>query len=147
MRFNRISIVFCVCALALAGLSPGVMRHALAQESAATPAPPPLPSPKPATDDPKVHRLAVTQFIAWQVGSIDHSLYSDEFNSQLSDSVVNDATQTLAHMGGLQTTTFRGISVAKGINVFVYHMVCEHGSIDMDFALQPDGKIALLLFE
>lgn len=108
--------------------------------------PPPLPSPKPAPDDPKIHKLAVQQFLAWQQGSVDRTLYSDDVNAQLSDQILDTAEKSLAAMGGLQRTVFRGISRAKGVDVFVYHMTCENASVDMDFALQPDGKIALIFF-
>jgi len=40
-----------------------------------------------------------------------------------------------------------GTARAKGLDIFVYKMTCEHGSVNMDFALQPDGKIALIFFE
>jgi hypothetical protein len=108
--------------------------------------PPPLPSPKPAPDDPKIHKLAVQQFVAWQGGTVDRTRYSDDVNAQLSDDVLDASEKALAALGALQTATFRGISQAKGIHVYVYTMTCEHGSIDMKFALQPDGKIALVFF-
>lgn len=126
--------------------------HALSQEAtpaaspAATSSPPPLPSPQPAPDDPKIHKLAVQQFLAWQQGTVDRNLYSDDVNAQLSDQVLDTAEKSLAGMGGLQLVAFRGISSAKNVNVYVYHMTCEHGAVDMDFALQPDGKIALIFF-
>lgn len=109
-------------------------------------APPPLPSPKPAPDDPKIHKLAVQQFLAWQGGTVDRSRYSDDVNAQLSDELLDASEKAVAALGALQSTTFRGISEAKGIKVYVYTMTCEHGTIDMKFALQPDGKIALIFF-
>lgn len=126
--------------------------RALSQEAtpAASPAPaespPPLPSPRPAPDDPKIHKLAVQQFLAWQQGTVDRTVYSDDVNAQLNDQTLDTAEKSLAGLGGLQTAMFRGISKAKNVNVYVYHMTCEHGAVDMDFALQPDGKIALIFF-
>lgn len=108
--------------------------------------PPPLPSPKPAREDPKIRKLAVQQFVAWQGGTVDRSRYSDDVNAQVSDDVLDQSEKALAALGALQTATFKGISTAKGIHVYVYTMTCEHGSIDMKFALQPDGKIALVFF-
>jgi hypothetical protein len=109
-------------------------------------APPPLPSPKPAPEDPKIRKLAVQQFVAWQGGTVDRTRYSDDVNAQLSDDVLDASEKALAALGALQSATFKGISNAKGIRVYVYTMTCEHGSIDMKFALQPDGKIALVFF-
>jgi hypothetical protein len=33
------------------------------------------------------------------------------------------------------------------VDVYVYKMNCQNGSVNMDFALAPDGKIALIFFE
>jgi hypothetical protein len=120
-----------------------------ALESSAPPvenSPPPLPSPKPAPEDPKIRKLAMQQFLAWQGGTVDRGRYSDDVNAQLSDDLLAASEKAVAGLGALQTATFRGISSAKGIHVYVYTMLCEHGSIDMKFALQPDGKIALIFF-
>jgi hypothetical protein len=108
--------------------------------------PPPLPSPKPAPENPKIRKLAMQQFLAWQRGTVDRGRYSDDVNAQLSDDLLAASEKAVAGLGALQTATFRGISSAKGIHVYVYTMLCEHGSIDMKFALQPDGKIALIFF-
>jgi len=113
---------------------------------AAENSPPPLPSPKPVPEDPKIRKLAMQQFLAWQGGAVDRARYSDDVNAQLSDELLDASEKAVAALGALQAATFRGISSAKGIHVYVYTMLCEHGSIDMKFALQPDGKIALIFF-
>lgn len=106
-----------------------------------------LPSPKPAAEDPKVRKLAVQQFLAWQSGTINRDLYSDQVNQDLTDDVLDKGTKTLANLGALQEAQYRGISVSKGLSFYVYRMVCQRGTIQMDFSLQPDGKIALIFFE
>lgn len=126
--------------------------HALAQDASAAPVatpvpPPPLPSPRPGPDDPKRHKLAVQQFLAWQQGQVDRTLYGDEVNGELNDEVLDQATRTLANMGALQSADFLGTAHAKGVDVYVYKMTCEHGAVNMDFALAPDGKISLIFFE
>jgi len=128
---------------------------ALAQQAPPSPAPsadavgspPPLPSPKPGPDSPVRHKLAVQQFLAWQSGVVDRTQYGDEINTELSDEVLDQGEKTLANMGALQSAVFLGTARAKGLDIFVYKMTCEHGSVNMDFALQPDGKIALIFFE
>jgi hypothetical protein len=131
-------------------LLPVSMAHAQEVTASPTPAPlnspPPIPPPKPAPDDPKMHKLAVRQFLAFQGGTVDRTRYSDDVNAQLNDELLDGSEKALAALGALQTVNFRGISHAKGIDVYVYRMTCEHGTIDMEFALQPDGKIAVLLF-
>ncbi len=126
--------------------SPSPASSAQATALPAENSPPPLPSPKPAPEDPKIRKLALQQFVAWQGGAVDRSRYSDDVNAQLSADVLDASEKALAALGALQVATFNGISIAKGIHVYVYTMTCEHGSIDMKFALQPDGKIALVFF-
>lgn len=114
---------------------------------AQTNAPPPLPPPKPAPEDPKIRKLAIQQFLSWQAGTVDRARYSDDINAQLNDELLDASEKAVAALGALQSSTFKGISAAKGgVKVYVYTMLCEHGSIDMEFALQPDGRIALIFF-
>ena len=148
MRLKRWAVLFALLA-AFAVFAGGQLRAQEAQSSpsAAEPTRPPIPSPKPAPDDPKIHKFAVQQFLAWQQGQVDRSYYSDDVNNELTDEVLDTATKTLAHLGGLQQVTFRGISKAHDTTFYVYHMKCERGTIDMDFALDQQGKVALIFFE
>lgn len=146
MDLKRPAVLLALAAI-LAAFGAG---HVRAQESpppSSAPTNPPLPSPKPAPDDPKVHKFAVQQFLAWQQGAIDRTLYSDDVNNELTDEVLDTATKTLAHLGALQQVTFRGLSKAHDVQFYVYKMTCERGSIDMDFALDPQGKVAVIFFE
>lgn len=147
MRLTRIAVML-ACLAAACGLFAAPGR---AQEVTDSPAPvatnPPLPSPKPAVEDPKIHKLAVHQFLAWQSGTVDRSLYADQVNAELTDDMMDKGTKTLANLGALQKVQFQGISSAKGVTFYVYKMVCANGTIQMDFALDPDGKIALIFFE
>ncbi len=113
----------------------------------ATPTNPPLPSPKPTAEEPRIHKLAVQQFLAWQTGTVDRNLYSERVNEDLTDDVMDRGTKTLANLGGLQKVEFRGVSVSHGVSFYVYRMMCQNGSIQMEFALDPDGKIGLIFFE
>lgn len=148
MPFARIAPLV----ILLAGIAAFCPPAAVAQEAAdspspaATATPPPIPSPVPGTDDPKIHKLAVQQFLAWQQGQIDRSVYSDDINGQLTDDVVTEASRTLANLGPLQSATFRGISHAPQGDLYVYRMACGRGAVDMDFALDPKGKILRIYF-
>jgi hypothetical protein len=151
MRPSRFGLVLAV-ALFISALGPLVVH---AQQATASPqaapatgeSPPPIPPPKPGPDDPQRHKLAVQQFLSWQNGQIDRTRYDDSVNSELSDDVLDSATRTLANMGGLQSAVYLGTSYARGASIFVYKMTCERGSVNMDFALDPDGKIGLIFFE
>jgi len=153
MRLTSIAAVLALVAGFAAFSTSGIRAQEAAPAASSAPADeptnPPLPSPKPAPDDPKLHKFAVQQFLAWQNGTVDRSRYTDQVNDQLTDDVLDRGTKTLANMGGLQQATFRGISLSKGVTFYVYHMTCERGAIDMDFALDPSGsgKIALIFFE
>jgi hypothetical protein len=147
MPLKRLAVLLAL----IAGIAVFAGGHLRAQESQAAPsaAPtnPPLPSPKPAPDDPKMHKFAVQQFLAWQQGQVDRSLYSDTVNDELTDEVLGNATKSLAHLGALQSVTFRGLSSAQKATFYVYKMTCERGAVDMDFALDPEGKVAVIFFE
>jgi hypothetical protein len=126
--------------------------HVRAQQAApspspaATQSPPSIPSPQPTAEDPKIHKLAVQQFLAWQQGQIDRTVYADQIGTQLTDDVVSEASKALANLGALQSATFRGISHAKQGDLYVYHMACDRGAVDMDFAVDPKGKILSIYF-
>ena len=107
---------------------------------------PPIPPPKPAPEDPKIHKLAVQQFLAWQSGDVNRDLYADSVNAQLDDQTLDVGTKTLANLGGLQDASFQGISETRGVKLFVYTMKCQNGTVNMDFAVDPAGKISIILF-
>jgi|SRR5579884_4400370 len=146
MRLSRFVLVLAL----IAGACTYFGGSARAQDNA-SPSPqasgPLLPSPKPTAEDPKIHKLAVQQFLAWQSGTINRDLYSDQVNADLTDDVLDKGTKTLANLGGLQQAQFKGISTAKGASFYVYEMLCQNGKVQMDFSLEPDGKIALIFFE
>jgi hypothetical protein len=137
-----------VAGLALAGGAPVHAQSPAPAESAEpVETPPPIPKPVPTADDPKIHKLAVQQFLAWQTATVNRDLYSDTVNGELSDDVLDRATKTLANLGALQTVEFQGISKAKQASLYVYKMTCANGSVQMDFSLEPSGKIGLIFFE
>lgn len=95
-----------------------------------------------------MHAMAVRQFLAWQNDTVNRAQYGDAFASQLSDAFLSQASAQLAQLGGLQKTTFLGVShTADRGDLFVYRMACQHGSVDMDFSLQADGRIGYVFFQ
>jgi len=139
--------LFVVLMIAAMGMSLPVVTSAQSVAAEPTEPPPAVPSPKPAPETPSITKLAIQQFLAWQSGVVDRTLYSQSVTDALTDDVLTRGTATLARLGGLQKATFRGISHAKGATFYVYHMACEYGSVEMEFALDPAGKIALIFFE
>ena len=145
MRLSRFAVLLAFAAI-LAALP---LYRAAAQQATPAPqgSPPVIPSPQPTTEDPKIRKLAVAQFLDWQAGTVNRAMYSDTVNAQLTDETIDHGSQGLARLGGLQQVAFRGISKASGVDIYVYRMTCEHGVVDMDFALTADGKIELIFFE
>ena len=149
----RYAFVLLICAVVALAASP-----AYAHKAPPTPAPtetpvgtpdsPVLPSPKPATEDPKITKVAVREFLAWQTGTVDRSHYSDQMNANISDELLTKSAAGLAHLGALQKTTFEGISIAGPTNqtFYTYTMACADGSVRMQFGLDQQGKISLLYF-
>ncbi len=152
MRPHRLLAISIFAALAAAGGTYPVQAQQTPApiDASAPPAPaespPPIPSPKPTADDPKIHKLAVQQFLAWQSGTINRDLYSDTVNGELTDDVLDRGTKTLARLGGLQEADFQGISQANKTSLYVYTMKCQNGSVNMDFSVDPQGKIGLIFF-
>jgi hypothetical protein len=151
MRLDRLAFVLALCAAIVAFV--GTPIHAQQAQPSPSPAPSavetqePLPSPVPTAEDPKIHKLAVQQFLAFQQGQLDRTLYEDQVNGELTDDVVDRASKALANMGALQAAVFRGISHTKQGDLYVYHMACDRGSVDMAFSLDPKGLIQVIFFQ
>jgi hypothetical protein len=149
----RYAYALLICAAALMGAAlPGASAVAAAPQATAgpaygTPDAPVLPSPKPAPEDPKITKTAKREFLAWQNGLVDRSHYSDQMNANISDDLLNKSAAGLAHLGALQKATFEGISRTDHGDVFyTYDMICQNGSVRMQFGLDPKGRIGLLYF-
>lgn len=147
MRPLPLVFALCLAAGSVLAASPALRAQSADPGVTSEATNPPLPSPKPAPEDPRVRKLAVQQFLAWQTGTVNRDLYADSVNNQLSDEVLQGAATTLARLGALQQATFQGISTARGSRFYVYGMACENGSVKMEFSLDAAGKIALIFFE
>jgi cell division septation protein DedD len=126
---------------------------AVAPSADARPAPPtPTPSPSPTpVADPSVTKLVRQQFVAWQAGSINKSLYSDKIQSQLSDATINDVSQKLASLGALTSLIYIGPFISSDIppdaRGYIYQMQCREGNVYLFTILDSQGKIATIYFK
>jgi hypothetical protein len=134
-------------ALALLLTAPAPAQNLLEASPAPALTPLPIATPQPAPDNARVHKVAVQQFLAWQEGSVDPQLYGDQVAAQLTPAFLDQASKTLAQLGGLQQAKFLGISRVKAGALYVYDMVCEHGAVNMAFDFDPDGRIAVIFFQ
>jgi hypothetical protein len=122
-------------------------QPALARATHATPTPAPTPI---GPEDPAASKIARQQFVAWQVGSLDRTRYTDDLNKLADDDQVSHTAAALRQLGALQSMEWMGYRSAEGVpegsKTYVYRAHCANGSVLMQFSLAPDGKIAGMIF-
>lgn len=110
-----------------------------------TPAPTPLPP-----EDPPATRIATQQFVAWQLGVIDRTKYTDELNALADADQVNHTAAALRQLGALKQMEWLGYRSAEGVpegsKTYVYRANCLNGKVLMQFSLTPTGKLAGIIF-
>ncbi|MBV9699856.1 MAG: hypothetical protein JO078_07005 [Candidatus Eremiobacteraeota bacterium] len=133
---------FCAAALAALCIAPAMARpHA-------TPTPMPTPTP---VEDPSITKLVRTQFVLWQAGSVNKDLYAQQVLDKLSDATIAQTSKGLAQLGALTEVVYLGPWIEPdfppGARGFVYQMRCTIGNVYLFLALDPQGKIATILFK
>jgi hypothetical protein len=131
-----------IAAIALASAAPGLARpHA-------TPTPAPTPTP---IADPAITKLARQQFVSWQAGTINKSLYAQQVLDKLDDAKIAQTSEALGQLGALIDVVFLGPWIAPdfppGARGYAYQMRCTSGNIYLWLALDAKGKIATILFK
>jgi hypothetical protein len=114
----------------------------------ATPTPSPTPTP---IADPAITKLARQQFVQWQAGTINKSLYAQQVLDKLDDTKINDTSKALGQLGALIDVVYLGPWIAPdfppGARGYAYQMRCTSGNIYLWLALDAQGKIATILFK
>jgi hypothetical protein len=114
----------------------------------ATPTPSPTPTP---VADPAMTKLATQQFVQWQAGVINKSLYAQQVLDKLNDAKISDTSHALGQLGALTQVVFIGPwidpSFPPGARGYIYQMRCADGNIYLWLALDPAGKIATIFFK
>jgi hypothetical protein len=140
---TRVLVILAVLAIAPAFALPALARHA----PAATPAPSPTPKP---VEDPAVTKIARQQFVAWQAGVVNPKLYTQDMQAKMLPATLADTSQNIGALGPLISVEYEGPVLVDDApatsNSYLYQMTCASGSVFMQFALLPDGKIAGMLF-
>ncbi len=139
MRF--VTLAAGIAAIALLS-APGFARpHA---------APTASPSPTPIAD-PAITQLVRQQFVQWQAGTINKSLYAQQVLDKLTDAKIADTSTALGQLGALIDVVFLGPWIAadfpSGARGYAYQMRCSSGNIYLWIALDAHGKIATILFK
>jgi hypothetical protein len=126
-------------ALLVAGPAIGVARpHA-------TPAPTPTP-----VADPAITKIARQQFVQWQAGTVNKSLYAPQVIPKLTDEKIADTARALGQLGALTDMVYIGRWInpeMPTLSGYIYQMRCAEGNVYLWLELQPDGKIASIVFK
>ncbi len=131
-----------IAALLIAASPPGWARpHA-------TPTPSPTAAP---SADPAITNIARHQFVAWQAGVVNKSLYAPQVVAKLTDDKVAQTSQVLAQLGALTDVVYMGRWInpdfPAGSSGYIYQMRCTQGNVYVWLALDADGKIATIFFK
>src|SRR5579863_8576514 len=97
MRF--VFLAAAIAAIALASVTPGFARP--------HPTPTPAPTPTPVAD-PAITKIARQQFVQWQAGSINKSLYAQQVLAKLDDKKIASTSAALGELGALEDVVFIG---------------------------------------
>lgn len=147
LRFLRIDRVLKL-AVALAALAAAVFFSVPAASwgrSHATPSPSPTP-----VADPAITKVARQQFVQWQAGIVNKSLYATSVLPRLTDAKISDTSHGLAQLGALTDTVFIGgwinPNFPPAVHGYIYQMRCVEGNVYLWIALDADGKIVTIFF-
>jgi hypothetical protein len=105
----------------------------------------PTPSPTPVAD-PAITKIARQQFVQWQAGVVNKSLYADALVPELTDAKISDTSKALSQLGALNDTAFIGDwlnpTFPSGTRGYIYQMRCVEGNVYLWMAIDGQGKIA-----
>jgi hypothetical protein len=124
---------------------------ALAGPAGARPHPTPTPAPTPApVADPAITRIARQQFVAWQSGTINKSLYAPGLVVKITDDKVDQNARALGALGALTDTVYIGPFASADIppdaHGYIYQMKCTEGAVYLWMIVDGQGKIASIFF-
>jgi len=136
------AIAACVAALLIVLAAPSWARpHA-------TPTPVPTPAP---VADPAITKIARQQFVQWQAGTVNRSLYAEQIVGKLSDDMITTTSQRLGQLGALTDTVYIGPwlnpDAPPSTRGYIYQMRCTQGNVYLWLAIDGQGKIAWLTFK
>jgi hypothetical protein len=126
----------------------------VAAPAMARPSPTSSPSPFPTAtpvEDPAVTAVAKREFVAWQAGVVKRTSYTPAMQLKLTDDLIGQTARALGTLGALQSMQFLGPvdvdDAPPNSQSYMYKVNCANGSVYMQFALTPEGKVAGMLFQ
>lgn len=139
----RIRLILAALAAAFLALAPVAQAR-----PHATPTPAPTPTP---VADPAVARLARQQFVAWQAGNINKTLYAEGVAEKLSDAKVDEVSKALGKLGPFTEAIYIGPFSASDIPAdahgYIFKMQCTEGAVYQWMIVDGQGKIATIFFK
>lgn len=126
-----------------------ILVAATAPSAARPRTPTPSPSPAPVAD-PAITKIARQQFVDWQAGVLNKTLYAPELLPKLTDQKIADTAQALGQLGALTDMVYVGRWInpeVPDLNGYIYQMRCISGNVYLWMALTSEGKIASIFFK
>jgi hypothetical protein len=138
------------------GLAGSQSASAATTAPAVTPAPSPAASAataapaaataSPVAEDPAITAAVKKQFLAWQVGAVDRTLYDAEMNKGINDAIVAQISSQLQSLGAPAKFTYVDRVIYNDNRVYVYAVETAKAKVRMQYALDAAGKISGLYF-
>lgn len=136
--------------LVLAAVAIAAALLAAPHPSLARPRATPTPSPSPPIADPAITKIVRQQFVQWQAGVVNKSLYAPETIALLTDAKIANTSGLLAKLGALTDTVYIGPWYNPDFpdrHGYIYQMRCVSGNVYLLMGLDADGKIATIVFK
>lgn len=141
LRINRgVALAAALLTIVVAATAPSAARPR-------TPTPSPSPSP---VADPAITKIARQQFVEWQAGVVNKSLYAPQVLAKLTDEKISDTARALGQLGALTDMVYIGRWInpdLPDLNGYIYQMRCVEGNVYLWMALTSEGKIASIFFK
>ncbi len=127
-----------------------MLAGVLPAQTLARPHATPTPSPAPVAD-PAITRLARQQFVQWQAGVVNKSMYDQQVLDKLTDTKIADVSQALGRLGALTNMVYIGPWIEPDFPAdahgYIYQMQCVEGNVYLWLAVDSQGKIATIFFK
>ncbi|MGA9274207.1 MAG: hypothetical protein WBV67_12030, partial [Candidatus Cybelea sp.] len=95
--------------------------------------------------------LATQQFVQWQAGTVNKSLYAPQLLGQLTDAKIADTSQKLGELGAFTDSVYLGRwlnpEFPPEVRGYIYQMRCSSGNVYLWMAVNDQGKIVSFVFK
>jgi hypothetical protein len=100
----------------------------------------------PLAEDPAITAAVKREFLAWQAGKIDRSVYSAEMNKALPDSAVAQVSGQLRSLGAPTKFVYIDRSIVSENRAYTYGAETPKAKLRILYVLDTAGKISGLWF-